>query len=373
VKASGELLERIASEAVSALLFEAAAAPKPGLVTPFSKGAHRDMDYFLFLRSGAALAPYFASFVRIGAALAGKVPEDTLSPLRAEGLRAEKAMSDATGGVNTHKGLIFSLGILCAAAGRIAVRGAEPGAAGPQGGAPDSAAACPGADAAAGPQGGAPDSAAACPGADAAAGPQGGALFGAAALARTAASICRGICARDFAALAAQRAAPADCLPHRAESADSAAAALPPQPGLSAGDMLYLRYGTKGIRAEVEAGFPSVLVHSLPRLKKDRASGLSMNDALVDALISLFPAVEDSNVLNRAGPGGLALLKSGGREVLEAGGMSAPGGREAIAALDRRFIDAGISPGGCADLLADTVFLWKLEALGAPAAKPSCT
>ena len=353
MKASGELLERIASEAVSALLFEAAAAPKPGLVTPFSKGAHRDMDYFLFLRSGAALAPYFASFVRIGAALAGKVPEDTLSPLRAEGLRAEKAMSDATGGVNTHKGLIFSLGILCAAAGRIAVRGAEPGAAGPQGGAPDSAAACPGADAAAG--------------------PQGGALFGAAALARTAASICRGICARDFAALAAQRAAPADCLPHRAESADSAAAALPPQPGLSAGDMLYLRYGTKGIRAEVEAGFPSVLVHSLPRLKKDRASGLSMNDALVDALISLFPAVEDSNVLNRAGPGGLALLKSGGREVLEAGGMSAPGGREAIAALDRRFIDAGISPGGCADLLADTVFLWKLEALGAPAAKPSCT
>lgn len=353
MKASGELLERIASEAVSALLFEAAAAPKPGLVTPFSKGAHRDMDYFLFLRSGAALAPYFASFVRIGAALAGKVPEDTLSPLRAEGLRAEKAMSDATGGVNTHKGLIFSLGILCAAAGRIAVRGAEPGAAGPQGGAPDSAAACPGADAAAG--------------------PQGGALFGAAALARTAASICRGICARDFAALAAQRAAPADCLPHRAESADSAAAALPPQPGLSAGDMLYLRYGTKGIRAEVEAGFPSVLVHSLPRLKKDRASGLSMNDALVDALISLFPAVEDSNVLNRAGPGGLALLKSGGREALEAGGMSAPGGREAIAALDRRFIDAGISPGGCADLLADTVFIWKLEALGAPAAKPSCT
>ncbi len=51
----------------TAVLFEAAAAPKPGLVTPFSNGAHTDMDYFSFLASAAALASFWERFARLGA------------------------------------------------------------------------------------------------------------------------------------------------------------------------------------------------------------------------------------------------------------------------------------------------------------------
>ena len=40
-----------------------------------------------------------------------------MNRLREIGLEAERAMLAATGGVNTHRGAIFGLGLLCAAAG----------------------------------------------------------------------------------------------------------------------------------------------------------------------------------------------------------------------------------------------------------------
>lgn len=108
----------------TAVLLEAAAMPKPGLVTPCSKGAHDDMDYFTFLRSAAALAPFWETFAALGTYFALRLPgapKDLLPILRQTGLKAEGAMDAATEGVNTHKGLIFSLGILCAAAGMVTV------------------------------------------------------------------------------------------------------------------------------------------------------------------------------------------------------------------------------------------------------------
>lgn len=110
----------LAAKASEALLFEAAAAPKPGLVDPFSKGAHRDMDYFTFLRSAAALAHWWEIFARLGWDFGDEDPTRLLPLLRERGMEAERAMLAATEGVNTHKGLIFSLGILCAAAGNLA-------------------------------------------------------------------------------------------------------------------------------------------------------------------------------------------------------------------------------------------------------------
>lgn len=122
---------RIGRLALLALLEEAAVDPKPGLVTPTSRGSHADMDYFTFLAGGAALAPWFEEAVRMGAGLASFAsPGDpaalpALASLRDGGRRAEAAMFEATGGVNTHKGLVFSLGALCAAAGFLEARGAE--------------------------------------------------------------------------------------------------------------------------------------------------------------------------------------------------------------------------------------------------------
>ena len=110
---------RTARLACQALLYEVAATPKPGLVDRANCGSHTDMDFFTFQASAAALWPYFETCAEIGMETKELLPEQTFARLRSPGLLAEGEMLRATGGVNTHKGAIFSLGILCAALGRM--------------------------------------------------------------------------------------------------------------------------------------------------------------------------------------------------------------------------------------------------------------
>ena len=112
------LIQKTASKAVESLLWEVCTTPKPGLVDRQNSGSHRDMDIFTFCSSAAALHPYFENCVRTGLETAKLSPEETFAKLRLPGKIAEQTMLEATAGVNTHKGAIFSLGILCAAAGR---------------------------------------------------------------------------------------------------------------------------------------------------------------------------------------------------------------------------------------------------------------
>jgi triphosphoribosyl-dephospho-CoA synthase len=97
--------------ATLALHDELVLAPKPGLVTPFDTGSHDDMDAHTFMRSLFALRGYFVRIAALGGQGAG------LPALQRCGLEAEARMLAATGGVNTHRGAIFLLGLLCAAAG----------------------------------------------------------------------------------------------------------------------------------------------------------------------------------------------------------------------------------------------------------------
>ncbi len=102
--------------AIRALHAEVILYPKPGLVSPVDNGAHRDMDATTFLRSLFSLRSYFVSIARAGADSAG------FPQLQRLGIGAEAAMMAATGGINTHRGAIFSLGLLAAAAGYMAAR-----------------------------------------------------------------------------------------------------------------------------------------------------------------------------------------------------------------------------------------------------------
>ncbi|MGT2487457.1 triphosphoribosyl-dephospho-CoA synthase MdcB [Methylobacterium oryzae CBMB20] len=112
--------ERVAELAHAALVAELETWPKPGLVSPVDSGSHDDMDAGTLRRSAAAIRPFFAELVAAGARDAAMVE------LRAIGLAAEAAMMRATGGVNAHRGAIFSLGLICAAAG---ARNADPASA----------------------------------------------------------------------------------------------------------------------------------------------------------------------------------------------------------------------------------------------------
>ena len=104
----------IAELAVSALLAEVWTTPKPGLVDRNNNGAHTDMDLTMFERSALALETSFLQCAEAGECLKHDLPI-LAAKLRTIGLQAESRMYEATGGVNTHKGAIFSMGILCAA------------------------------------------------------------------------------------------------------------------------------------------------------------------------------------------------------------------------------------------------------------------
>lgn len=110
---------QIAALAKQALEREVLLTPKPGLVDAANTGAHDDMDKDTFLRSAAALEPWLQRMAERGKASLAETPEQLLTALRPMGMEAETEMYAATGGVNTHKGALFSLGLLCAAAGRL--------------------------------------------------------------------------------------------------------------------------------------------------------------------------------------------------------------------------------------------------------------
>ena len=101
----------IGRAATLALHDELALTPKPGLVTLIDRGSHDDMDAHTFMRSLFSLRRYFAQIAEAGWGLAA------FAVLERCGIAAEARMLAATGGINTHRGAIFMLGLLCAAAG----------------------------------------------------------------------------------------------------------------------------------------------------------------------------------------------------------------------------------------------------------------
>lgn len=94
-----------------ALQAELDTTPKPGLVDCNDNGAHRDMDHALMQRSIQALHPYFVRLAKLG--FTDKQPcHDEIVHI---GIEAEREMFKTTGGVNTHKGALFSIGLAAVA------------------------------------------------------------------------------------------------------------------------------------------------------------------------------------------------------------------------------------------------------------------
>ena len=252
--------------------------PKPGLVDQVDRGAHSDMDLPLFLKSADAVAPFLLKMADL------TPPEGDASSvlpfIRPVGQDAEKAMLHATGGINTHKGQIFSLGVCTAAAVRTTRRGYPVLKVLEEGG-----------------------------------------------------HICRGISSE----------------------------LVSPAVSRTNGGRVYRRCGSKGARGEAEAGFPSVRSHSYPAYRTGKAGGLDHNGAALHALLHLMLKVEDSNVLHRRGEDGLELMRRETGKLLAEGGMFLPDAYGRLENMNRLFVRENISPGGCADLLALTLFLVKLE------------
>ncbi len=275
---SREDARQIGAWATQSLLDEVCTTPKPGLVDCRNNGSHRDMDLFTFMASTAALAPYFQRCAEIGMQTAECPPEDTFPRLRQAGLQAERDMYRATKGVNTHKGAVFTIGLLCGAAGRLW----RPEA-----------------------------------------------VWSPAALFREVSAMTGAAMREDF------------C--HNS--------------GETAGQRLYRQRGIPGIRGEAAKGFPSVEKIGLPAYHACLEQGLDRNRAGATALLHLIAQVEDTNMISRGGMEGAAAGAAWAAELLRGGRLPTVSEMEA---LDDRFIQRNLSPGGCADLLAAVYFVDKL-------------
>lgn len=267
--------------AIRSLYREVELAPKPGLVTPEGNGSHRDMDFRTFLRSLNALRPYFPAITACGR----QSPD--FGPLQALGIAAESAMLAATGGINTHRGAIFNLGLLCAATGALLGAG-QP---------------------------------------------------------LSAEAVCTAVNERWASEILAS------------------STALPSAAAPSHGLLVSHRYGTGGARQEAAAGFPAAREIGLPAYRATLAATGDDELAAVQALFALMAELDDTNLLWRGGPVGLAYAHRAAAGFLAAGGIFAADWRAHAAAIDRAFVSRRLSPGGTADLLGVTLFLAELDGL----------
>ena len=269
--------ERVSQLCTRALIEEVETTPKPGLVDLDNNGAHRDMCPETFYRSAEALRHYWRDCFLLGAEYRTDAPEDCFSALRLRGQEAEAAMFAATGGVNAHKGAIFTLGTVCGAIGRLSS---------PEAPCRDSS-----------------------------------------RIAAEAAALCREAVQADFEAV-------------RLRGAQTA------------GERLYLKFGLEGIRGELASGLPGVVKYTLPAFSADLADGMSRNDAGVLALLRLMARGTDSNLAARGGPEKAAQVSARAAALLPRPSMGA------VRDFDQELIEQNLSPGGCADLLAVSYFLY---------------
>lgn len=272
---TARMADSVGEKAQWSLLTEVIVTPKPGLVDCRNNGAHRDMTMQHFVSSACALRGYFERCFREGAAMAHREPSALMDRLRLQGVKAEQRMLCATGGVNTHKGAIYGLGILSGAAGRLY-------------------------------------------------------------------ALMEPLSAEGLLAAAGQIAR--DEKDRFTESTS--------EESLTGGTRQYLLHGAPGARGEAADGFPHVRDVGLPALMGALDSGKNLNDAAVHTLLQLMAHVEDTNVFKRAGRARqLELMQEMGEFIKK------PYAQGDVEALDDCLIRENISPGGCADLLAFTLFV----------------
>lgn len=274
-----KISQTISSLALQAMFYEVSCFPSPGLVSPISKGAHKDMDYYTFIDSISVLSKYLPLFVEEG--YSDKCYRDIFNNIRVIGVEAERDMFEKTKGINTHKGMLFLMGVSCAAAGK---------------------------------------------------------------------AIYEKRSFKEIQYIIKEM---------TAGIVEKELLTLKDNINLSHGERLFVKYKNAGVRGEVEKGIPTVFDFSLDYYKQ--ALDLNENDRLVNTLIGIMQICNDSTIIHRHNPNVLEEVQLKAKLIISHGGMRTTKGRENINDLCLEFIERNISPGGSADLLGVTVFLFLVE------------
>lgn len=268
------IVKKLSELANQAILAEISLTPKPGLVDRLSSGSHVDMNFQTFVDSTNAISPYFEELIRERFSFHEKDLAQALPRLREIGLRMESAMFEATGNINTQKGIIFLMGLSLFACGK---------------------------------------------------------LFGHSDHFHV--EEFRGII----------KATCKDLVKNEMVNVDGS--------GKSHGEKIFLKYGFTGARGEAESGFASVFDFGLPELLPFK----ELNDeVLIQCFLAIAANNNDTNILFRSNPEVLDAFRKLCKIALEDFNPT-----NYVALIDFCKHE-NISPGGSADLLAVTIFVWSV-------------
>lgn len=111
-----KLSYKISQFSLKAMIEEVSTMPSFGLVSPETMGSHKDMNYYTFVNSAFAITPFLKEMFEEGYSF--KDHKSIFKNIREIGKKCEKEMFKITNGVNTHKGMIFLMGVACSAIGK---------------------------------------------------------------------------------------------------------------------------------------------------------------------------------------------------------------------------------------------------------------
>jgi len=271
-KREEKISDKLSSLAQQAILAEISLTPKPGLVDQHSSGSHKDMNYQTFVDSTAAISSWFEELVHEGFAFQDDDLTKALPRLREIGLKMEAAMFEATGNVNTQKGIIFLMGLSLFACGKLFSKNDH---------------------------------------------------FQAEEFRSIIQRICKDLVRNEM--------------------------GYPS--GKSHGEKIFLKYGFSGARGEAESGLATVLDFGLPQLLQLEKSN---DEALTKCFLAIAANNNDTNILFRSNPEVLSTFKHLSKTALE---DFNPTNYSALIDVCKQ---ENISPGGSADLLAVSIFVWSV-------------
>lgn len=269
----------VSNYVLKSMIEEVSTMPSFGLVSPVTNGSHSDMNFHMFLNSSFAITPHVMDMIKNGYSFEGS--RRIFDSIRRIGIDCEEAMFEATNGVNTHKGMIFLMGVISTAAAKAFYEES-----------------------------------------------------GFDSIKKYIQEMCSDIL-KDFSNLNDKK-------------------------HLTHGEKLFMNYGFKGIRGEVENGLSILFDDVLPYTKELQ---LKENKLYGQILLKLMSIVDDSTIVHRQGIDELKKVKQKSSEILCKGGFNTEEGINAAMEFEKQCIMDNISPGGSADLLAAVIFLIYIEPL----------
>lgn len=281
LKQRTSIINRLVDFSLESMIYEASCSPAFGLVTPITNGAHKDMNFFSFLDSSFVLKDGFRKMAEV---MYSYLPLDiAFSKIREIGKETEKNMFKITKGVNTHKGMIFLMGIAIGATSRILYEK------------------------------------------------------------KSFEDIQKIICEmtknilKDF------------------ENIDI-------KKQLTHGEKLFLEQGFTGIRGEIRSGLDIIFNGSLKAFSKALDKTGDINISAVHTLIYLMSKTMDSTIVYRHNFEVLSQVREEMNHIFLAGGVFSKD-KYYFEKLEKKYIEKNISPGGSADLLAITIYFYKVKNL----------